>query len=84
MFIMNQLKLKQLLEQFFIEDIGEQDVTSDTLFPEDSQGTLTFLAKEPGIFSGTDVVKTGFHYLMILLRFNALLKMEKHLKSDKN
>ncbi len=42
---MNQLKLKGLLEQFFIEDIGEQDVTSDTLFPEDSQGTLTFLSK---------------------------------------
>jgi nicotinate-nucleotide pyrophosphorylase (carboxylating) len=60
---MNQLKLKRLLEQFFIEDIGEQDVTSDTLFPEDSQGTLTFLAKEAGIFSGTDVVKTGFALL---------------------
>lgn len=63
MFIMNQLKLKQLLEQFFIEDIGEQDVTSDALFPEDSQGTLTFIAKEAGIFSGTVVVKTGFPLL---------------------
>lgn len=60
---MNQLKLKQLLEQFFIEDIGEQDVTSDTLFPEESQGTLTFIAKEAGIFSGTAVVKTGFPLL---------------------
>lgn len=60
---MNLLKLKQLLEQFFIEDIGEQDVTSDTLFPEESQGTLTFLAKEAGVFSGADVVKTGFSLL---------------------
>ena len=60
---MNLLKLKQLLEQFFIEDIGEQDVTSDTLFPEESQGTLTFLAKEAGVFSGADVVKAGFSLL---------------------
>ncbi|MFB5282189.1 carboxylating nicotinate-nucleotide diphosphorylase [Peribacillus sp. Hz7] len=60
---MNLLKLKQLLEQFFIEDIGERDVTSDTLFPVESQGTLTFLAKEAGIFSGGDVIKTGFTML---------------------
>lgn len=60
---MNQLKLKHLLEQFFIEDIGEQDVTSDTLFPEESQGTLTFLAKESGVFSGSDVIKIGFSIL---------------------
>ncbi|AZV44557.1 carboxylating nicotinate-nucleotide diphosphorylase [Peribacillus asahii] len=60
---MNLLKLRQLLEQFFIEDIGERDVTSDTLFPVESQGTLTFLAKEAGIFSGGDVIKTGFTML---------------------
>ena len=71
---MNQLKLKGLLEQFFIEDIGEQDVTSDTLFPEDSQGTLTFLAKEPGIFSGTDVVKTGFTLLDDTIEIQCFVK----------
>ncbi|MFJ5621739.1 carboxylating nicotinate-nucleotide diphosphorylase [Peribacillus loiseleuriae] len=60
---MNLLKLKQLLEVFFIEDIGERDVTSDTLFVEDERGTLTFLAKEKGVFSGSDVVKTGFSLL---------------------
>ena len=74
MFIMNQLKLKRLLEQFFIEDIGEQDVTSDTLFPEDSQGTLTFLAKEAGIFSGTAVVKTGFPLLDDAIEIECFVK----------
>ncbi len=71
---MNQLKLKQLLEQFFIEDIGEQDVTSDTLFPEDSQGTLTFIAKEAGIFSGTAVVKTGFPLLDDTIEIECFVK----------
>lgn len=60
---MNRLKLKQLLEQFFIEDIGEQDITSETLFPESSQGTLTFVAKEAGVFSGAAVIQTGFKLL---------------------
>ncbi len=60
---MNKLKLKQVLEAFFIEDIGERDVTSDTLFAKDERGTLTFLAKEKGFFSGSDVIKTGFSLL---------------------
>jgi nicotinate-nucleotide pyrophosphorylase (carboxylating) len=57
---MNKLKLKQLLEQFFIEDIGDRDVTSDLLFSGQDQGTLTFIAKEDGVFSGRDVIQTGF------------------------
>ncbi|RFU60695.1 carboxylating nicotinate-nucleotide diphosphorylase [Bacillus sp. V59.32b] len=60
---MNKLKLRQLLEQFFMEDIGDRDVTSDLLFSEQEQGTLTFIAKEDGIFSGRDVVQTGFSLL---------------------
>ncbi|MDQ0219354.1 carboxylating nicotinate-nucleotide diphosphorylase [Peribacillus cavernae] len=60
---MNKLKLKQLLEQFFIEDIGDRDVTSDLLFTEQEQGTLTFIAKEGGVFSGCDVIQSGFFLL---------------------
>lgn len=60
---MNKLKLKQLLEQFFIEDIGDRDVTGDLLFSSQEQGTLTFIAKEEGVFSGRDVISTGFSLL---------------------
>jgi nicotinate-nucleotide pyrophosphorylase (carboxylating) len=60
---MNKLKLKQLLEQFFIEDIGDRDVTSDTIFSSDEQGALTFIAKEAGIFCGAEVIKAGFSLL---------------------
>lgn len=71
---MNLLKLKQLLEQFFIEDIGERDVTSDTLFPVESQGTLTFLAKEAGVFSGSDVIRTGFTMLDSAIEIELFVK----------
>lgn len=60
---MNILKLKRMLEHFLIEDIGECDVTSDTIFGQSKQGALTFIAKEGGVFSGSDVIRTGFALL---------------------
>ncbi|WP_419881785.1 carboxylating nicotinate-nucleotide diphosphorylase [Peribacillus sp. B-H-3] len=59
---MNKLKLKKILEQFFIEDIGDRDVTSDSLFKSEI-GTLTFIAKEAGVFAGEEVIRTGFSLL---------------------
>lgn len=61
--ILNQVKLKQILENFLIEDIGDRDVTSDLLFPLHTKGTLVFIAKEAGVFSGSQVIKTGFSLL---------------------
>ncbi len=60
---MNTLKLRSLMEQFFIEDIGEQDMTTDLIFPGHARGEIVFLAKEAGIFCGGEVVKTGFRLL---------------------
>lgn len=60
---MNKLKLRLQLEQFFIEDIGERDVTTDLIFGEKEQGELVFIAKERGIFAGKDVIETGFSIL---------------------
>lgn len=57
---MNELKLKEILHVFFIEDIGERDVTTSSLFLGDEMGKFTFIAKEKGIFSGEEVIKTGF------------------------
>jgi nicotinate-nucleotide pyrophosphorylase (carboxylating) len=31
---MNKLKLRQMLQQFFLEDMGERDVTSESIFGE--------------------------------------------------
>lgn len=60
---MNQVKLKLLLEQFFLEDIGEQDVTTSSIFEKDTIGEMIFIAKEAGIFCGEDVVRNGFQLL---------------------
>lgn len=59
---MNKLKLKQLLEQFFIEDIGERDLSS-SIFEHGHLGELTLIAKENGIFCGENMIQTGFPLL---------------------
>jgi len=60
---MNSLKLQQMLQQFFLEDIGERDVTTETIFPSDQRATGVFLIKEDGVFSGRDVLVTGYRLL---------------------
>lgn len=60
---MNKLKLRSLLEQFFIEDIGEQDITTDLIFSDNTNGEIVFLSKDNGIFCGEEIIKTGFQIL---------------------
>ncbi|UOY94143.1 carboxylating nicotinate-nucleotide diphosphorylase [Ectobacillus sp. JY-23] len=60
---MNTIKLKQALEQFFVEDIGERDVTTDLIFPTGLQAKGTFLVKDEGILAGTDIIATGLKLL---------------------
>jgi len=57
---MNSLKLRSQLEKFFIEDIGEQDITTDLIFSDQTTGKIVFLSKDEGIFCGEEVIKTGF------------------------
>jgi nicotinate-nucleotide pyrophosphorylase (carboxylating) len=60
---MNTLKLRSQLEKFFIEDIGEQDITTDLIFADETKGEIVFLAKDNGIFCGEEIIKTGFQLL---------------------
>lgn len=60
---MNTLKLRLQLEQFFMEDIGERDVTSDLIFSRGNSGSIVFLAKDDGIFCGEQVINTGFRLM---------------------
>jgi nicotinate-nucleotide pyrophosphorylase (carboxylating) len=60
---MNTLKLRSQLEQFFIEDIGDQDITSDLIFSQKAFGEVKFIAKENGIFCGEEIIRTGFKLL---------------------
>jgi nicotinate-nucleotide pyrophosphorylase (carboxylating) len=71
---MNTLKLRSLLEQYFIEDIGEQDITTDLIFTDDTNGEIVFLAKEAGIFCGEEIIKTGFQLLNTTISARVFVK----------
>ncbi|MEY8348660.1 carboxylating nicotinate-nucleotide diphosphorylase [Bacillus cereus] len=60
---MNALKVRKALESFFLEDIGERDVTSQLIFPDNLQAKGTFLVKDTGVFTGTDVIEQGFRLI---------------------
>ena len=60
---MNRLLLKKQLTHFFIEDIGDLDITSHSVFRSDEVGTGILVAKEEGILSGTAVIHEGYHLL---------------------
>jgi len=57
---MNHIKLKMLLQQLFVEDIGERDITSESIFALDSMGCGHFLVKKNGIISGLQIIKEGY------------------------
>ncbi|OAS84941.1 MULTISPECIES: carboxylating nicotinate-nucleotide diphosphorylase [Metabacillus] len=57
---MNVIKLKKKLEEFFLEDLGELDVTSQTVFGANARGEAVIIAKEDGILAGVDVIATGY------------------------
>jgi len=60
---MNRLKLQQMLQQFFLEDIGERDLTSETIFSANNKAKGYFLVKEEGVLSGIDIITVGYGLL---------------------
>ncbi|MFE8696860.1 carboxylating nicotinate-nucleotide diphosphorylase [Cytobacillus sp. FJAT-53684] len=71
---MNKLKLRLQLEQFFLEDIGDQDVTSECIFGPEQRGKIVFLAKANGVFCGEEVICTGFALLDQEIKTDVLVK----------
>ncbi|WP_313234714.1 carboxylating nicotinate-nucleotide diphosphorylase [Sporosarcina ureae] len=60
---MNRIKLVSMLEQFFIEDVGDGDLSANSLFPADAKGEMQIISKSSGVFCGVDVITTGFHVM---------------------
>ena len=60
---MNRIKLQKMLQEFLIEDIGELDITSETIFPLENKGNGVFIAKENGIISGLEIIKEAYYLL---------------------
>lgn len=63
LYTMNEFILRSMMEKFFAEDIGDFDVTTQSIFEQDTMGTFTLFAKGDGIFAGEQVVITGFQLL---------------------
>lgn len=57
---MNNIKLRQQLEEWYNEDVGTGDISVRRLFSKEDQGELTLLAKQSGIFCGEDIVRLVF------------------------
>ncbi|RWR08095.1 carboxylating nicotinate-nucleotide diphosphorylase [Siminovitchia fortis] len=70
---MNKLKLRLQLEQFFLEDVGDRDVTSQ-IFGDGQCGEVNFIAKESGIFCGEEIIRTGYSILDPELRCEVFVR----------
>lgn len=62
------------MEDFFLEDLGEIDISSQTIFGNDSKGEAVIIAKEDGILSGVDVIHTGYSLFTDEMR----IELKKH------
>jgi nicotinate-nucleotide pyrophosphorylase (carboxylating) len=59
----NKLKLKSMLEQFYLEDLGDGDLSSQALFSSSDRANYQFISKANGVFCGRDVIENGFRLL---------------------
>lgn len=53
---MDKNNLQQIIRDFLIEDIGRGDLTSEALFSPQQQGKANFVAREPMVVAGADMV----------------------------
>ncbi|CAM5667637.1 nicotinate-nucleotide diphosphorylase (carboxylating) OS=Lysinibacillus sphaericus OX=1421 GN=LS41612_05680 PE=3 SV=1 [Lysinibacillus sphaericus] len=60
---MNIIKVEEMLKQFFNEDIGDGDLSSELIFSIEQTGSFSFYAKDSGIFCGTPIIEHGFRLL---------------------
>ncbi|AXF57992.1 carboxylating nicotinate-nucleotide diphosphorylase [Salicibibacter kimchii] len=58
---MNPLKVKEKVQSFFIEDIGERDVSTGWL--QDETTTVDVTAKQSGTLAGIDLLSIGYSLL---------------------
>jgi nicotinate-nucleotide pyrophosphorylase (carboxylating) len=61
--MMNNIKLKSMLEEFLKEDLGDGDLSSESVFTESDKGTFYLIVKEEGIFCGKKVIESTFSLL---------------------
>lgn len=76
---MNIIKLEEMLKQFFNEDLGDGDLSSEFIFSADQLGSFSFYAKESGIFAGHSLLSMAFSYSIDQSKSTFIKKMERWL-----
>lgn len=67
-------ELRQLIAQWFKEDIGDGDHTSLSSIPETAMGCQQLIVKEEGILAGVEVAEEVINYFDPTLRTEILIK----------
>lgn len=60
---MNQLEIKEILQNAFQEDIGMGDLTSESIFPQNHFGKGIYTAKADGVLAGLELIEVGYKLL---------------------
>ena len=71
---LTQDELESLVAAALAEDVGQGDVTTDSIVPADSRSLATLLFEEPGVVCGLAAAKTVFALLDPGARFEPLTK----------
>jgi nicotinate-nucleotide pyrophosphorylase (carboxylating) len=61
----------ELIDRALAEDVGDGDVTTDLLVPEDASGRAVLTQKAPGVLAGLRVAEAVFHRVDPSLRWHA-------------
>lgn len=60
---MNELKAKEKLKEFLLEDIGDHDLTSRLLFSRGEKAQAWIIAKDAGILAGVDLIDMTYQLI---------------------
>ncbi|EAF2519360.1 carboxylating nicotinate-nucleotide diphosphorylase [Listeria monocytogenes] len=71
---MNSILINQVIQAFLLEDIGQYDLSAETVFPRDTMGEGIFLAKETGILCGISIPPKVYELLGGNIQFEAYKK----------
>lgn len=69
-----QLRIKEMILHALNEDLGDGDVTTETIIPEGTQFAGNFIAKADGIIAGLDVARWTFELVNAAVRFESRLQ----------
>ncbi|EAF2178695.1 carboxylating nicotinate-nucleotide diphosphorylase [Listeria monocytogenes] len=71
---MNSILMNQAIQAFLLEDIGQYDLSAETVFPRDTMAEGVFLAKETGILCGISIPLKVYELLGGNIQFEAYKK----------